>query len=531
MPDASPSPASAGGYVTDVPYLRTFSNDPSPAHLRLAVALGGFTPPPERDFDYLELGCGHGDTLATLAAAYPDARFVGVDLNPEHIAFARATAERGGLDNLRFLEADFETLLEDATLPGCDYVAMYGVISWISPEKRRAALRLASAKLEKGGALFVSYNALPGWAAVAPLRRLLLDSAAGAAGNSRDRAKHALGVAHLLRQAGAEYFVQNPAAASMLDTVMHAGLPYAVHEYFHEDWHPHYFEDVAREMAENDLWFAAQVPLFFNYRDLAIPASMRSLFEGVTDRVAFECLKDYALNQFFRRDVYLKGAGGRSDETTQRFLDETTFGTMVSAPHVKRQVALPSCTLRYSGPLFDALLAALATGPHSASELVAMPALRDHPKAMLREAVLQLAIGDQITPMVRAAPRVAPSSRRPSLPSRHNRAVLGEPMTDDRPLVLASPATGRGIVLTHLDAMCLRAVTEADPDDRPRWLRTFMATAKVKLSVGDGVVAQGIDELDLLENEIEVFAQQRVPKLVELGVLEYLGAPDVARRS
>src|SRR4051812_31975993 len=91
-------------HATEVPYLRTFSGDLSPTLLRLVAALNGFVPPPSPSFDYCELGAGNGDTTAALAASNPEARFVGVDVNPEHVAFASGLARRGGLDNLRFLE-------------------------------------------------------------------------------------------------------------------------------------------------------------------------------------------------------------------------------------------------------------------------------------------------------------------------------------------------------------------------------------------------------------------------------------------
>ena len=59
----------ASAYLTDVPYLRHFCKELAPPLLRAAVALNGFRPPPDDAFDYCELGCGTGDTLATLAAA------------------------------------------------------------------------------------------------------------------------------------------------------------------------------------------------------------------------------------------------------------------------------------------------------------------------------------------------------------------------------------------------------------------------------------------------------------------------------
>src|SRR6476646_4477637 len=98
-------------YVDDLPYVRHFIADLSPARLRLVAALNGLVPPPGVDFDYCELGCAHGDTLAALAAAYPESRFLGVDLSAAHVSSAKRLARDGALENIGVLERDFADLV------------------------------------------------------------------------------------------------------------------------------------------------------------------------------------------------------------------------------------------------------------------------------------------------------------------------------------------------------------------------------------------------------------------------------------
>src|SRR5262249_32605073 len=161
--------------------------------------------------------------------------------------------------------------------------------------KRRALVDFAARRLKPGGLLTVSYNALPGWAAVEPLRRLMLDSASGVQGSSLDRARHGLAAAKALHDAGAGYVASNPAATSILETRTKAGLPYVAQEYFHAHWCPMYFADVAKEMAEGGLYFIGALPPYLNYRDLTVPPSLAGLFKGVGNRILFESLKDYAV--------------------------------------------------------------------------------------------------------------------------------------------------------------------------------------------------------------------------------------------
>jgi len=498
------------GYLRDVAYVRQFSKELAPVAVRAAAALNGFAPPPADDFDYCELGCGAGDTTNTLAAAHPSARFVGVDFNAEHVAFARGLAGRGGLGNVRFLERDFADLSRE-TLPDFDYICAHGVLSWIAPETRSALLDFAASRLKPGGVLYVTYNALPGWAAVEPLRRLMLDASAGVEGNSLDRARHGAGIASLLCEAGAEYFVSNPAAKEMLYTALHMGLPYTAHEYFGAHWQPMYFADVAAEMTTRGLGFIGQLPLYLNYRDLTIPPTAMELFRRVSDRASFERLKDFAINEFFRGDLYVRGSTPRDEATTRSYLETTRFGTLTTPGHVKREVHLRHHVLRFDGPLFDALIERLGREAATVPELLNEPALAGYGAEALRPAVLRLLLGEQVAPMQAGSYRV---------PWEYNRRILEQRLSTRDPVVLASPVAGTGIVVPTLQAVALRLVTGVDPADRPAWIRAFVARQAVRLEVGDRTVETEEEQARVLVEEVEKFRAGRLPKLVALGVVD-----------
>jgi len=284
-----------------------------------------------------------------------------------------------------------------------------------------------------------------------------------------------------------------------------------------------YFAHVAWDMAASDLYFAGSLPLYLNYRDLAIPSSLAKVFADVTDRVTFESLKDYALNQFFRRDLYMKGACPRADETTRDYLDHTLFGTVASGAQVKRSVALSSYTLRFVGPIFDHLIPALAAEATSVSALARSEALRGYDQGEIRDAVAHLVIGDQVLPMMHAAPALHPTTAaRYRVVNPYNRMILEQPLTTEHPLVLASPATGQGLVVPLTAALCLRALTEVSAPERATWLRAFVAEHGPLVHVAARSVGDAEEQLDVLENEVEVFASAELPKLVQLGII----APD-----
>ena len=506
-------------YVTDVPYLRAFVRDLSPLTLRLVAALNGFPPPRANGFDYCELGSAHGDTTATLAAAYPGARFLGVNINPEHIASANHLALEGKLDNLRFLQQDFEQLGRE-DVPDLDFITAHGVLSWVGPAKRKAVLDFASTKLKEGGLLYVSYNALPGWASVEPLRRLMLDRGAAVGGSSIERAREGLAFAKLLRDAGAAYFTGNPAAREMLTTMERMGLPYVVHEYLHAHWVPMYFTQLAAEMADKDLYFVGQLPLYLNYRDLAIPATLAGVFATVSDRITFESLKDYATNQFFRRDVFVKGKVQRDEAAATAFLDSTPFGTLIGEGALTREARLPHHTLHFTGAIFDALFPALAAGATTTADLGRLPALAAFDPARLREAIVRLVIAGQVSPTMEATRAVSPPTGRLLVASAYNRMMLSERFTTDDPIVLASPVAGTGIPLPVLEALNLRLVTEIPERQWREWIGTFVRREPFRLKVGERTVQDDEARVQVLMAQVEPFRAKRLPRLIELGIVE-----------
>jgi SAM-dependent methyltransferase len=507
-------------YVTDVPYVRAFEHDLSPIRLRLAAVLNGLTPPPEGDFDYCELGSAHGDTTATLAAAYPQARFVGVDINPEHIASANALAAAGDLGNVRFLERDFDGL-EHEDLPAFDFITAHGVLSWVGPLKRQALLRFAAAKLKPGGVLHVSYNALPGWAPLEPLRQLIVSRANLASGDSSERARQGVDFARRLNDLGAEYFESNPAARAMMTKLETLGMAYVAHEYLHAHWVPMYFAELAAEMAARDLFFVGQLPLYLNYRDLAIPQRLAPVFNDVGDRVSFESLKDFALNEYFRRDVFTKGRPARVDASLRAYLDETPFGSPLHGGGVPREAKLPHHTLHYSGPIFDVLLPFLEQGARTVRELASMPALATFGIERIRDSMLRLVLAEAVVPQrARSESTPAPEDALYRLPSAYNRGMLGKALSTESPITFASTVAGTGVEVSTVEAIAVYLLTEVRPAERHAWLEDRCGRATFRLKVRGRVIATHAEQVQVLLDELSSFSKQHLPKLVELGVLE-----------
>ena len=117
----------------------------------------------------LEIGCGDALQLLTLAQAYPQAQFVGVDLSQAAIARGEAMRAQLGLSNLQLHAVDVCHWDSGALL--FDYIVAHGFFSWVPVPVQDTLLALCQRSLAADGIAYISYNALPG----CHLRRMMWD--------------------------------------------------------------------------------------------------------------------------------------------------------------------------------------------------------------------------------------------------------------------------------------------------------------------------------------------------------------------
>lgn len=124
-------------------------------------ALFGMTPPPVETCRVLELGCGPGMNLVSLAYRNPGAQFLGIDLSGDQIRQANETAAAIGIQNIEFRHQSIAEIGPESGL--FDYILAHGVFSWVPAEVQQMILRICRDHLSPTGIAYISYNTLPGW--------------------------------------------------------------------------------------------------------------------------------------------------------------------------------------------------------------------------------------------------------------------------------------------------------------------------------------------------------------------------------
>jgi len=510
------------GYVHDLAYTDNFYAELAPAHLNYVAVLNGYRPRPlDQPFTYCELGCGNGQTVTVLAGANPKGQFFACDINPTHVQTARRWAEAGKVDNLTVLEASFQQMLT-ANVPEFDFVALHGVYSWVGGLARRAIVEFIQRKLKPGGIVYVSYNCLPGWATVAPLQRLMTEIGPPETMDTSARVGASVDFLKELSDLKIAYFAANPAAPKFVERI--AGQPrgYLAHEYFNRSWTLFYSTDVGREMHAAKLTYAGSATLMENHRNLLMTNKAAALLAKQPTRERQELLKDFIINQRFRRDVFVKSTPNLPPAEAAREIDKLAIGATRAVQDIVYQVKSPLGEIKFEAPVARAVAASLADGATTIGDLAARPDLKGFPKADVVKAAHTLLAAGQVAVFASAErrPPVAPGARRFSLPSSLNKALAAAAWDSPERSTLASPIAGSGVAAGMIERGLLTAIVEHGLD------RAFEVAAGEIERRGitfsrEGKKLEGRDaNRGELRQRFDRFAEKAMPLLQRLGILD-----------
>lgn len=360
-----------------------------------------------------------------------------------------------------------------------DFIVLHGVYTWVNADNRAHIVALIARLLKPGGVVYVSYNAMPGWANKAPLQRLMREAAQRQTeGSALQRFRSARDLLGQLDAAGAAFFASNPGARTALRDITNASDAYLLHEFAPSGWAPFYHTDVAVDMARADLKFAASAKLISNFPQWSLPAASRALIDATEDSGMRELLRDFATQTPLRRDVYLRGPRTPGAAEIAREYMTTLLALQRPPASCARNVRTPIEALRLDDDVVGALLASLANGPQTIAALMALPALANTRPASIRETLdLMLCLGY-------LGPATAPHAETRSRAHALNKALLKRLHTGERLSGLVSPALSAGVAIAYYDQLFLAAQQIGESN-----AEALAAYAQAVLQIGTGATA------------------------------------------
>lgn len=505
------------GYIAGIDYIHGYYAELNPLHMQLALNGAGLVAPEVGTA--CELGFGQGLSV-NLHAAASDVQWYGTDFNPAHASLARDFARAGG-GRAHLFDDAFAEFAQRRDLPEFDFIALHGIWSWISDQNRAVIVEFVRRRLKIGGVLYISYNTQPGWAQMLPMRDLLAEHAAemGAhGGDMLQRVDAALDFAERLLGTGALYGRVNPQIAERLKAMKAQNRQYLAHEYFNREWCPMPFARMAQWLEPAKLTFAAPAGFLDQVDLLNLNPAQQALLAELPAGNFRQTVRDFMVNQQFRRDYWVRGARRLSGpEQAERL--RRRHVVLLGAPQdviYKVSGALGEAAL--SEAVYAPLLACLADRqPRTIGELEKTLHARGVSSAQLLQAVCVLiAKGD-------LAPAQHHSDVARSGASGLNGRILDLARGSAEISHLASPVTGGGVHVDRFQQLFLLAqrveVRHLSAAELAAFAWKWLAEQNQRL-LRDGQPLLGeADNLAELTRLAEAFVERRLPVLKALNVV------------
>lgn len=504
------------GYVSEIGYTHGYYRELSPSLQGFALLAAGYAPPEEEA--YLELGSGQGLSACIHAAATQCAVWA-TDFNPTQTLNATQLLKAADIE-ARVFDQSFVELVQREDLPRFTHIAAHGIWTWVSDINRAQIIEILQRHLAVGGTAYLSYNTLPGWGSAVSLRHLLCLHAEVAGTQAEGLSRQmdgAVTYAQKLAQTDALYFRTHPEVVERLKQMEGADRHYLVHEYFNRNWQPMHFADVAKWLAPAKLDFAASAHLLDQVAELNLSSEAQALLGDTGHEVLRETLRDFYVNQFFRRDIFQRGRRRLSPLEQYELLDNTRFALQTPWAAIPLKMKGPLGEVGLQEAVYQPLIEVLAQDayrPKRLAELrvklpeMAMPQILQAIKILIGLGHAHPAQNETVVETVRA--RTA----------RLNREICRRARCSGETLFLASPEIGAGVMVPRIEQLFLLARAEqgGKPEEWARSAWGILEQQGFRLEKAGSrleTAEENIAELNLLATN---FAAERLRILQALGV-------------
>jgi methyltransferase-like protein/ubiquinone/menaquinone biosynthesis C-methylase UbiE len=352
-----------------VPYPAQPFAPSHPRNLEAIAKLLAIDAPPIETARVLELGCATGGNLVPMAAALPNANFVGIDYSQVQIDQAQRFADAASLKNISLQTLSILDIPLD--FGRFDYIIAHGLLSWVPPDVQRKTFEVIRDHLTENGVAYISFNAFPGWHSRQWTREMMTFHAPRIEGQSADdRVHRAREICEIVAES--PEIAQSPAGA-LLKREMAGWIDrparYVVHDYLEESNWPFYFHDFVAQARAHDLEYLADAQNNAALFETGSGASAKLFAEAKDDIVRREQYIDFLKYTPFRRSLLIHRAR-KPDRAALAERFENLFVTSRLATNAQSPAAVASAqvmqfmdntgtALQINHPLTKAVLIAL----------------------------------------------------------------------------------------------------------------------------------------------------------------------------
>ncbi|MYM30250.1 methyltransferase [Duganella sp. CY15W] len=507
----------SAGYVADIGYTYGYYTELNPLRIRMAFLNAGLVFPEVGHA--CELGFGQGLSV-NLHAAASLAEWHGTDFNPSQAGFAQEMATASGA-KIQLRDQAFAEFCARDDLPEFDSIGLHGIWSWISDENRHIIVDFIRRKLKVGGVLYISYNTQPGWASMVPVRDLLTEynEVMGAPGKGiAARIGDSLDFASKLFATNPSYSRINPQVVERINKMKEQNRSYVAHEYFNRDWLPMSFADMARWMEPAKLNYACSTHYLDHIENINMNEAQRALINEITDPMFKETVRDFMVNQQFRRDYWVRGSRKLAPLEQADQIREQRVMLAVPRADVALTVMAGLGEASLQEAVYCPILDVLADyKPRTIAKLEQMLVGQDIKFAQLVQAVFVLLGANTL----QAVQEDAVINKARIQTDKLNSYICRVARSRNEINYLASPVTGGAVTVTRIGQLFLlaRALGRKTPAEWAKYAADVFTQQGQRILKEGKMVETAEDELAELTAQAEKFAEKMLPVLKGVGII------------
>ena len=373
------------GYQTDLLYTYGYYKELNPLYAKAVFTFAGLAFPDMKAGYACELGFGQGVSINMHAAA-SDTNWYGTDFNPAQVNFAKHLATLGGI-NVKLHDEAFGDFAQRDDLPMFDFICIHGIWSWISRENQSYLVDFIRDHLKVGGVLYISYNVSPGFITFEPVRQLMAEF---------NRAKlpddlnynerfHAIGgfLAGLL-QTNPAATQANPTLPQRINKVLAMDGHYLMGEYLNSYWDIIHFSDMAANLDRAKMSFACSATSTELLDNFNLTAEQQQFLAPYRGSTLYESIRDFMVNQQFRRDFFVKGKMPLALPQQEAAIDELLLVLTTPAKEFAYQTNARLGQVGFKKEIYQPILELMSDyKPHSVGSVVQKLLASNNPKLTL----------------------------------------------------------------------------------------------------------------------------------------------------
>jgi hypothetical protein len=309
----------------------------------------------------------------------------------------------------------------------------------------------------------------------------------------------------------------NPLVGDRIAKLKNQNRHYLAHEYFNRDWHPMHFATISQWLQAAKVGFACSANYLDHVDVINLTPEQQTFLTDIPDAGLRESVRDFMVNQQFRKDYWVKGARSLSPLETAERLREQKVLLVTHRADVPLSVngSLGEASLNAS--VYEPILDLMADHKiRTLGQIEKALSGQDITFAQLRQAVM-LMVGAAHFTVIQDEPAVSKAKKNTEKINAH---ILQKARGSNDISYLASPVSGGGFTVNRFQQLFLMAHQQGKKDaaEWAAFVWDILNRQSQKLVKAGETIESAEDNVAELTAQAEEFQLKLLPVLKALQI-------------